>query len=243
MGMTVQATELMIDTLIVLLTYFTVIPIIGFFRAWVAEKMGDDTPEQLGYLTLNPMAHVSFFWLAIMALGFVPFGFGQYIPINPHNFHGKWRVFRMLAAYLSDATANIVLALLALFCFVLFFGSDPLEFFLSFSQTRTAALYPGYESTSSFAVVVALLLRNIVFFNSMLAAFNIIVNLFYVGFFYFSEERLGSFGIQAGDRLQWVMFIVPIILLMLFVNKIHAGILWLIISIGMWFWKCITLLS
>lgn len=242
MGMTVQATELVIDTLIVLLTYFTVIPLIGCFRAWVAEKMGDDTPEQLGFLTFNPMVHVSFFWLAIMALGFVPFGFGQYIPINPHNFHGKWRILKMLIAYLSDALANIVLALVALFCFVLVFGSDPLEFFMSFSQARTAVLYPGYEATSSFAIVFALLLRNIVFFNSMLAAFNIIVNLFYVGFFYFTQERQGPFGIQ-GDKIQWVMFIVPIILLMLFVNKIHMGILWLIISIGMWFWKCITLLS
>jgi hypothetical protein len=243
MGMTVQATELMIDTLIVLLTYFTIIPIIGCFRAWVAEKMGDDTPEKLGFLTLNPMAHVSFFWLAIMALGLTPFGFGQYIPLNPHNFYGKWRVAKMFTAYLSDAFANIVMALLALFCFVLLFGSDPLEFFLSFSQARTAVLYPGYEATSSFAIVVALLLRNIIFFNSMLAAFNMIVNLFYVGFFYFSKDEQGAFGLYSGDRLQWVMFIVPIILLMLFVNKIHMGILWLIISIGMWFWKCITFLS
>ncbi len=243
MGMTVQATELVIDTLIVLLTYFTVIPLIGFFRAWVSEKMGDDTPEQLGFLTLNPMAHISFFWLIIMALGFVPFGFGQYIPINPFHFHGRWRVLKMLTAYLSDAVANIVMALVALFCFVLVFGSDPLEFFMSFSQARTAVLYPGYEATSSFAIVVALLLRNIVFFNSMLAAFNIIVNLFYVGFFYFTQEKQGPFGVQSENKMQWVMFIVPIILLMLFVNKIHMGILWLIISIGMWFWKCITLLS
>jgi|GEM_PF-1162056 len=243
MGMTVQATELVIDTLIVLLTYFTIIPTIGWFRAWVAEKMGDDTPEQLGFLTVNPLAHVSFFWLTIMTLGLVPFGFGQYIPINPHNFHGTWRVPKMLAAYLSDAFANIVLALVALFCFVLLFGSDPLEFFMSFSHTRAASLYPGYEYTSSFAIVVALLLRSIVFFNSMLAAFNIIVNLFYAGFFYLTQEYHGVFGMSAGDKIQWVMFIAPIVLLMLFVNKIHMGILWLIMSIGMWFWKYISLLS
>ena len=138
--MTVQATELMIDTLIVLITYFSIIPIIGCFRAWVAEKMGDDTPEKLGFLTLNPMVHVSFFWLAIMSLGLTPFGFGQYIPLNPHNFYGKWRVAKMFTAYLSDAFANIVMALLALFCFVLLFGSDPLEFFCDFNRLIKTAL-------------------------------------------------------------------------------------------------------
>lgn len=241
--MTIQATELIIDKLIIFITYFTVIPMVGFFRAWVAEKMGDDTPEQLGFLTLNPMAHISFFWLIIMGLDIVPFGFGKYVPLNPHNYFGRWRIGKMLLAYLSDAMANLVMALAALFCFVLFFGSNPLEFFLSFSQARTAALYPGYEMTSSFAIVVALFLRNVVFFNSMLAAFNIIVNLFYVGFYGLYQKRSSSLALQEADHMQWVMLVGPIIFLILFVDKIRAFILWSIINIGMWFWKFISLLS
>ncbi len=243
MGMTIQATELIIDKLVIIITYFTVIPIVGFFRAWIAEKMGDDTPEQLGFLTLNPMAHISFFWLIVMGLDIVPFGFGKYVPLNPHNYYGRWRFVKMLAAYLSDATANLVMALAALFCFVLVFGSSPLEFFLSFSQARTAALYPGYEHTSSFGIVVALFLRNVVFFNSMLAAFNIIVNLFYVGFFNFYERKYDVTGIRAADHVQWIMFVGPIIFLILFVDKIRAAILWSIITIGMWFWHLISLVS
>lgn len=243
MGMTIQATELIIDKLIILITYFTVVPVVGYFRAWVAQKMGDDTPEQLGFLTLNPMVHVSFFWLFVMGLDLVPFGFGKYVPLNPHNYFGKFRFLKMLAAYLSDAFANLVMALMALFCFVLLFGSNPLEFFLSFSHARTAALYPGYETTSSFAIVVALFLRNIVFFNSMLAAFNIIVNLFYVTFFNIFNKKSNGFGLSTGDHVQWIMFVGPMVFLILFVDTIRTVILWSIITVGMWFWHLINLVS
>ncbi len=239
MGLTIQATEFIIDKLIILITYFTVIPIIGCFRAWVAEKMGDDTPERMGFLTLNPLVHISYFWLLLMIIDIVPFGFGRYIPLDPERFYSP---FRALVAYLSDAFANILMALAALFCFVLFFGSDPLSFFLNFSHAHAAAMYPGYENTSSFAVVIALFLRNIVFFNSMLAAFNIIVNLFYAAFFYFYSRKQGRSFALGGDHMQWVMIVGPVIFLILFVNVIRVSILYAIITIGMWFWQLISLL-
>lgn len=40
----------------------------GFFRALVASKLGDDTPEENGFLTLNPAVHVNFFTLLPMVL-------------------------------------------------------------------------------------------------------------------------------------------------------------------------------
>lgn len=240
MGLTIQATEFIIDKLIILITYFTIIPIIGCFRAWVAEKMGDDTPERMGFLTLNPLAHVSYFWLLLMIIDIVSFGFGRYIPVDPEKFDNP---FKALAAYLSDAFANILMALMALFCFVLFFGTNPLEFFISFSHTRAAALYSGYENTSSCAIVIALFLRNIIFFNSMLAAFNIIVNLFYAAFFYFYAKRQERTLLVAGDHMQWVMIVGPVIFLILFVNPIRVAILYSIITIGLWFWKLISFVS
>ncbi len=241
MGMTVQSTELIIDRLILLITYFTVIPIIGYVRAWVADKMGDDTPKQLGFLTLNPLEHVSFFWLAIMMLGITPFGFGRYIPINPHNFYGKWRSVKMVVAYLSDAFASIAMAVIALFCFVLFFGANPYEFLVKFAHAHTAAYYSQYAITSSFAIVTALLLRNIVFFNSMLAAFNTIVNLFYAGFFYFYTSKQNAIG--GGDHIQWSMLVGPIIVLILFVDVVQSAIIHLIVMLGMWFWQLINVVS
>ena len=62
-----QSTELLVGKIVLLISYFITIPIVGCFRAWVAEKMGDDTPEQFGFLTLNPMAHISLLWVCLMS--------------------------------------------------------------------------------------------------------------------------------------------------------------------------------
>ena len=181
MNITIQNAELLIGKIALLISYFITIPIVGYFRALVAQKMGDDTPEQLGFLTINPLAHISMLWIFFIAF-LTDFGFGKYIPINPLNIHGKFRQFRLLAVYLSDAFVSIVLAIIALFCFVLFFGADPGVFFKSFSFLRGAATYAAYDVTSTTGIAGALLMTSFVYFNSMLAAFNIIVNLFFLGF-------------------------------------------------------------
>ena len=186
MSISVQSTELLIGKIVLLISYFITIPIVGCFRAWVAEKMGDDTPEQFGFLTLNPIAHISLLWVCLMSfVSIFDFGFGKYIPINPLNIQGKNRGLRLTAAYLSDAFASVILATLALFIFVAFYGRA--DFFVNFAVLRGAVRYPSYASTSSPGIAVALLLTRFIIFNSMLAAFNVIVNLFYLGFFYFVD--------------------------------------------------------
>ena len=40
----------------------------GFFKALFAKLMGDDTAQQEGFLTLNPLAHIDFLGLSIMLL-------------------------------------------------------------------------------------------------------------------------------------------------------------------------------
>ena len=217
----------------------SVVPVVGYFRAWVAEKMGDDTPERLGFLTLNPLDHISFFWVIAMMLDLVSIGFGRYIPLNPHNFYGRYRTFKMLVAYLSDAFANIIFALLSLFAFVAIFGE--VNLINSFSHVGRAALYSEYAQTTSFMIVFALFLSSIVFFNSMLATFNIIVNLFYAGFFYFYSSRKVVY--QNNDHMQWVLFVGPIIFLILFFESIQNGVIRFIVSMGTYFSKLLFLFS
>lgn len=236
MGMTVQHTEMLVGKIVLLLSYFMTIPVVGCFRAWVAEKMGDDTPEQLGFLTLNPFAHISLLWV-VFIMFLTDFGFGKYIPINPLNIQGKHRAWRLAAVYLSDACASIMLAVLALFAFVAFFGADPGTFFRSFSYLRGAVAYPGYDITSSTGIAAGLLLMSFVYFNSMLAAFNIIVNLFYLGFFYFVD------GASQGTRhVEWIMLVGPLILIVSFFGIVQLSILKLIATLGTAFGKLIGML-
>lgn len=56
----------------------------GFFQAWVARKLGDDTPANMGFLTMNPMAHIDLIGFICMIL--VGFGFGKPIQFNSRNY-------------------------------------------------------------------------------------------------------------------------------------------------------------
>lgn len=80
-----------------------------FAHALIGSKLGDPTAEQMGRLTLNPVAHIDLF-------GFIPlllFGFGwaKPVPFNSYNLHDpKWDSVKIA---LGGPLANIILALLS----------------------------------------------------------------------------------------------------------------------------------
>ena len=47
--LTLGTAKNIIHTVSMLLAYIIVVPIAGYARAWMAKKMGDDTPEELGF--------------------------------------------------------------------------------------------------------------------------------------------------------------------------------------------------
>ena len=86
-----------------------------FAHAWVAERLGDDTPRLEGRVTLNPLAHVD--WMgtvilpavtALMGAGFL--GWGRPVNTNPSRLRGGMRGLVMVA--LAGPASNIVMALL-----------------------------------------------------------------------------------------------------------------------------------
>lgn len=56
----------------------TVLTFRGFFRAFMAKLMGDNTPQEEGFLTLNPVAHVDL--VGILVILFVLFVVGGLLP-------------------------------------------------------------------------------------------------------------------------------------------------------------------
>ena len=52
------------------LMVFTVFPVRQYARNWMAVKLGDDTPEREGKLTLNPFAHADIFGIIFMIIIF-----------------------------------------------------------------------------------------------------------------------------------------------------------------------------
>ncbi len=76
-------------------------------HAWVAYKLGDDTPYYDGRVTLNPLAHLD--PLGTIAFLIFSFGWGKPVLINPNNF--KRRSDELLVA-LAGPASNLVFALL-----------------------------------------------------------------------------------------------------------------------------------
>ena len=85
-----------------------------FAHAWVATKLGDDTPQREGRVTLNPMAHVD--WIGTVLLpavtsligaGFL--GWGKPVNTNPSQLRFGLNGLALVA--LAGPASNVVFAL------------------------------------------------------------------------------------------------------------------------------------
>ncbi len=86
-----------------------------FAHAWVATRLGDDTPRNDGRVTLNPLAHVD--WIGTALLPFVTslmgggfLGWGRPVSTNPAKLRGGLNGLPVVA--LAGPASNIVMAVL-----------------------------------------------------------------------------------------------------------------------------------
>lgn len=108
MFLTLSLARTLIQLLTSLITYFWLIPVLGYFRAWVAKKMGDSTPEMLGYLTLNPFVHIDMIGLAVLCI--FGAGWGTQIPIYLNNIHSPFESVKRFIVLFSDALLSFLIA-------------------------------------------------------------------------------------------------------------------------------------
>jgi Zn-dependent protease len=99
-----------------------------FAHAWTAVKLGDDTPQKDGRVTLNPLAHVD--WIgtvllpaatSLLAGGFL--GWGRPVQTNPGKLRGGLN--GLAAVALAGPASNVVFALLLAAAAVAFAGVWP----------------------------------------------------------------------------------------------------------------------
>lgn len=79
-----------------------------FAHAFVADRLGDDTPRQFGRLTLNPFVHLDIFGTLMLLL--VGFGWAS-TPVNPRNLRGNPRTAHAIVA-VAGPLANLLMAIL-----------------------------------------------------------------------------------------------------------------------------------
>lgn len=115
-----------------------------FMHAYVASRLGDDTARLMGRLSLNPIVHLDPFGTLLIVLA--GFGYGKPVPFNESRLRSALGVS---AVALAGPFANLVLA---------FVCAIPLRF--------GGADLPGG--------IYGEVLESIVFYNCILAVFNLI---------------------------------------------------------------------
>lgn len=107
--------ELIIYLFSMAFVVFCTLPIHEFAHAWVATKLGDQTPRLQGRLTLNPMAHVSPIGALMILL--VGFGYAKPVGVNPRNFKNPKKGMALVA--LAGPVSNLIMGFVAEFFAIL----------------------------------------------------------------------------------------------------------------------------
>jgi Zn-dependent protease len=86
-----------------------------FAHAWVATRLGDDTPAKEGRVTLNPLAHVDWVGTAILPfltslLGFGFLGWGRPVRTDPAKLRGRLNGLALVS--LAGPASNVVMSCL-----------------------------------------------------------------------------------------------------------------------------------
>jgi len=87
------------------------LPVHEFAHAWMANRLGDQTPRLAGRLTLNPFAHLDL-WGTLLIL-FAGVGYAKPVPVNPRNMSKGSKKGLALTA-LAGPVSNLIMALLFL---------------------------------------------------------------------------------------------------------------------------------
>ncbi len=81
-----------------------------FAHAWMAVKLGDDTPLRQGRLSLDPLKHLD--PIGILMLMFCGIGWGRPVQIDSSNFNPKYRRNGEALVSLAGPLMNFILAFL-----------------------------------------------------------------------------------------------------------------------------------
>ena len=129
-----------------LLVLLVSFPTHEFAHAWTANYFGDNTPKINGRLTLNPLAHLDIAGSLIFLLSY--FGWAKPVPVNPYLLKSRSSKAYLLVS-LAGPLSNLVLAIIA---------AIPIRL----------GLITNYSNLGGTILI------NFIFFNLILAIFNLI---------------------------------------------------------------------
>ena len=144
---------LFINLASILFVVFCTLPVHEYAHAWMAVKLGDDTPRLSGRLTLRPMAHIDPIGALMILL--VGFGYAKPVRVNMHNLKNGRKSFALVA--LAGPVSNLIMALVFTFCYTIIYV-------LAIRMIIPEVAYTVFGSFFSFAASI----------NVSLAVFNLL---------------------------------------------------------------------
>lgn len=185
-----------------ILTMFLVLPLHEAAHGFVAKKMGDDTAELQGRITLNPFAHLDPIGSILMLL--TGFGWAKPVPVNPMRMK-KYRAGISITA-LAGPMSNLIAAFVSGLVFNLLYCSE---------TVASQYIEYVYNGTVTPLVCLMMILQFLFSINVGLAIFNLIPLPPLDGFNilrYFTSERVDRWFYRYQREIS-ITFLVVLILI------------------------------
>ena len=164
------------ELVIVLVPMILSLTVHEFAHAWSAFKLGDDTAERQGRMTLNPMAHIDpigtllipFF--SVISGGISLIGWAKPVPVSPYRFRRSVTMRKgMIITALAGPASNLLIALLFAGIIMIKYGDIVNAVTSRYAVDRFLAVYAmGKEEP------MMLILSRVFFLNLSLAIFNML---------------------------------------------------------------------
>jgi len=157
-------------------TFLLVIPLHESAHAWVAKKLGDDTADSQGRISLNPFVHFELFGTVLMIL--TGFGWAKPVLVNPAKFsktkkNGKKISMRggMALTALAGPVSNIAAAFVAALILSILLTTETGR--LAYLQMQATDIVLS-EKNLMFISSIEMLLTYLFSVNVGLAVFNLL---------------------------------------------------------------------
>lgn len=147
----------MLALLLTLPGIFIAITFHEFAHAYVAYKLGDQTPKMQGRINLNPLKHID--PIGFVFLIIAGFGWGKPVQIDSRNFNGKYSISKAEAIVsAAGPIANFIMA----FVFIIIF------------HIMQVLIIKGIVPISQTVYIIIAIIESTAFINVALGIFNLI---------------------------------------------------------------------
>jgi len=165
---TTDGMEILVMLVTRIFIVLTILPVHEYAHARMAKKLGDDTAERMGRLTLNPFKHLDLIGSAMLV--FFGFGFAKPVPVNPGRFtNQKKRRGGMALTALAGPGSNLIMA----FGAILIFGVVN-AFTGTMICARTGSGFSFFYTGESLWYYIDMFLMQFSIINISLAVFNML---------------------------------------------------------------------